>query len=99
MNKAQRSPSLGNLPPGWEGEPVNRKCNEWTIVCASRAVLAVKDTPANAGDSRDVGLIPGLKRFPGVGMATCCTIQAWEIPWPKEPGRLQSMGSQRVRHD
>ena len=27
-----------------------------------------------------------------------CTL-AWEIPWTEEPGRLQSMGSQRVRHD
>ena len=24
---------------------------------------------------------------------------AWKIPWPEEPGRLQSMGSQRVGHD
>ena len=24
---------------------------------------------------------------------------AWKIPWKEEPGRLQSMGSQRVRHD
>ena len=24
---------------------------------------------------------------------------AWKIPWTEEPGRLQSMGSQRVRHD
>ena len=24
---------------------------------------------------------------------------AWKIPWIEEPGRLQSMGSQRVRHD
>ena len=24
---------------------------------------------------------------------------AWKIPWMEEPGRLQSMGSQRVRHD
>ena len=27
----------------------------------------VKNSPANAGDARDVGLIPGLRRFPGVG--------------------------------
>ena len=27
------------------------------------------------------------------------SILAWEIPWTEEPGRLQSMGSQRVRHD
>ena len=32
-------------------------------------------------------------------MATHSTIIAWEIPWTKEPGRLQSMGSLRVRHD
>ena len=32
-------------------------------------------------------------------MATCSSILAWKIPWTEEPGRLQSMGSQRVRHD
>ena len=31
-------------------------------------------------------------------MATHCSILAWRIPWTEEPGRLQSMGSQRVRH-
>ena len=33
------------------------------------------------------------------GMATHSSILAWRIPWTKEPGRLQSMESQRVRHD
>ena len=32
-------------------------------------------------------------------MATHSSILAWRIPWTKEPGRLQSTGSQRVRHD
>ena len=32
-------------------------------------------------------------------MATHSSILAWEIPWTEEPDRLQSMGSQRVRHD
>ena len=32
-------------------------------------------------------------------MATHFSILAWRIPWTKEPGRLQSMGSQRVGHD
>ena len=32
-------------------------------------------------------------------MATNSSILAWKIPWMVEPGRLQSMGSQRVRHD
>jgi len=33
------------------------------------------------------------------GMATHSSILAWRIPWTEEPGRLQSMGSQRVEHD
>ena len=32
-------------------------------------------------------------------MATHSSIHAWKIPWTKEPGGLQSMGSQRVGHD
>ena len=32
-------------------------------------------------------------------IATCSGILAWEIPWTEEPGRLQSMRSQRVGHD
>ena len=32
-------------------------------------------------------------------MATHSSILAWKIPWTEDPDRLQSMGSQRVRHD
>ena len=32
-------------------------------------------------------------------MATHSSILAWKISWTEEPGRLQSMGSQRIRHD
>ena len=32
-------------------------------------------------------------------MATHSSIHAWRIPWTEEPGRLQSMGLHRVRHD
>ena len=32
-------------------------------------------------------------------IATHSSILAWELPWTEEPGRLQSIGSQRVRHD
>ena len=32
-------------------------------------------------------------------MATHSSILAWKIPWMEEPGRLQSMGSQRVGYD
>ena len=41
-----------------------------------------------------VGKIPWKKKI-----ATHSSILAWKIPWTEEPGRLQSMGSQRVRHD
>ena len=32
-------------------------------------------------------------------MATHSSVPVWEIPWTEEPSRLQSTGSQRVRHD
>ena len=59
----------------------------------------VKNPPANAGDVRDVGLIPGLGRSPGGEHGNPLQILAWRIPWTEEPGRLQSMGSQIVGHD
>ena len=42
---------------------------------------------------------PGLKDPPEKEMATHSSIFAWKIPWTEEPGKLQSMGSQRVRHN
>ena len=33
------------------------------------------------------------------GMATHSSVLSWEIPWTEEPGRLQSMGLQRVEHN
>ena len=33
------------------------------------------------------------------GMAIHSSVFAWRIPWTEEPGGLQSIGSQRVRHD
>ena len=60
----------------------------------------VKNPPANAGDIRDLGLIPGLGRYPGVeSMATHSSTLAWEMPQTEEPGGLPSMGSHRVRHN
>ena len=58
----------------------------------------VKNTPANVGDIRDMGSIPGSGRSPEEGMATHSSILAWRIPWTEETGWLQSMGSYRVRH-
>ena len=60
----------------------------------------VKNPLANAGDIRDTGSIPGSGRSPGGGHSNpLSSILAWRIPWTEEPGRLQSIGSQRVRHD
>ena len=59
----------------------------------------VKILPANTGNLRDIGSIPGSGKSSGKGMATHSSILAWRIPWTEEPGRLQSMGSQRVTHD
>ena len=71
----------------------------WSMKQASHMALVVKNPPANAGDVRDVGLIPGLGRFPGGRHATHSSILAWRVPWTEEPGRLQSMVSQRVGQD
>ena len=41
----------------------------------------------------------GWRDLLGKAMATHSSTLGWEILWTKEPGRLQSMGSQRVEHD
>ena len=61
--------------------------------------LVVKNPPANVGDARDVGLIPGSGRSPGGAHGTLSNILAWKIPWTEQLGRLQSMGSRRGRRD
>ena len=57
-----------------------------------------KKLPANAGDARDVGSIPGSGRSPRELSGTQSSILAWRILWTEQPGRLRSVGSQRVRH-
>ena len=53
----------------------------------------VKNLPANAGDTRNAVLIPGLGRSSEQEMATLSSL---EMPWMEEPGRLPSLGSLRV---
>jgi len=62
----------------------------WT----SQVMLVIKSLPANARDTGDVGLIPGLGRSLEEGMATHSSILAWRIWWTEEPGGLQAIGSQ-----
>ena len=55
-----------------------------------------KASVCNAGDP---GSIPELGRSIEEGKATHSSNLAWKIPWISEPGRLPSMGSQRVRNN
>ena len=55
---------------------------------ASQVVLAVKNSPANAGDIRDRGSILGQEDPLEKVMATHSSILAWRIPRTKEPGGL-----------
>ena len=59
----------------------------------------VKNLPANAGDTRDAGSIPGWEDPLQKEMATHSSILVWETPWTEEPGGLQFVGWQRVRPD
>ena len=54
----------------------------------------VKNLPTHTGFSLWVGKIPW-----GEGTATLSSTLAWRMPWTDTPGRLQSVGSQRVGHD
>ena len=57
------------------------------------------DGKASACNVRNLGSIPGSGNSLEKEMATQPSTLAWKIPWMEEPGKLQSMGSQRVRHD
>ena len=66
---------------------------------AFQVALMVKNLPTNIGDVRDAGSILGLEDPLEQVMATRSSILAWRIPWTEEPSGIQSMESQRVRHD
>ena len=59
----------------------------------------VKNLPADAGDTRDLGLTPGSGRSLKEGVAPLSSVLAWKSPQTEEPGGLLSIGSQRIRHD
>ena len=61
--------------------------------------LVVKNLPANPGDTRYAGLIPGSGKSPAGGNGNPLQYSCLENPWTEEPGRLQSMGSLGVGHD
>ena len=65
----------------------------------------MRDFPGGSGskasvyNAGDLGSIPELGRSPGEGNGNPLQDYCLENPWTEEPGRLQSMGSLRVRHD
>ena len=79
------------------GAPKSQRQNQDFLLklWASQMALVVKNPPANAGDIRGEGSIPGSGRSPEGGHATHFSILAWRIPWTEEPDGLQSMGSQK----
>ena len=56
------------------------------------------DSIESACNTGDPGSTPGQENSLEKEMATHSSILAWKIPWTEEFSRLQSMGSQRVRH-
>ena len=59
----------------------------------------VKNLPANAGDTGDVGWIPGSGRCPGIGSGNALQYSCLENPVNRGAWRTGSMGLQRVGHD
>ena len=59
----------------------------------------VKNLPAKAEDTGDLGLIPESESSLEEGMATHSSVLAWKIPGTGELGGLPSMGSHRVGHN
>ena len=71
----------------------------WTELMLHLAAAAPGGLDKFACNAGDTGSIPGSGRSPGEGMATHSSILVWKLPWTEEPGGLQSIGSQRARHD
>ena len=59
----------------------------------------VKNLPTDAGDARNTGSIPESGKFPGEGNGNPLQYSCLENPMREEPGGLESIGLQKVRHD
>ena len=106
MNKGEREEkifkSLTSMSCSTEEEPSNDP--EFCLVGSLHLMSfpggsVVKNLPASAGDTGDMGSIPGSGRFPGIGNGHPLQYSCLETPRTEEPGRLQSMGSQRAGRD
>ena len=68
----------------------------WALQYTTVVAQVVKNRPANRGDVRDAGSIPGSGRCLKEEMATHSSIHAWRIPWTEEPSGLQSWGCKEL---
>ena len=89
----------GIFPPLWlnglEAE-IGDRC---AIGGASQVMLVVKSLPATAGDRRDVGSIPGLRRSPAGGHGNPLQYSCLKNPKDRETWQATSIESQRLGHD
>ena len=79
-------PGSGRFPRGGNGNPLQYSGLEKSMDCIVHRV------PKSWTGQSDF-------HFLEKEVATHSRILAWKIPWMEEPGRLQSMGLQRVEHD
>ena len=71
------------------------RCKSKINKCTNKQTMTIFINERNGTQKcRHENILKGNNR-----KAIHCSTIAWKIPWTEEPGRLQSMGSQRVRHD
>ena len=75
---------------------VHVEAEKFSLLLGFTGGSVVKNLPAN--EETWVRFLGGEDPLE-LEMAAHSSILAWEIPWAEEPGGLQSMGSQRIRHD
>ena len=102
LRKLQEIGEATTLQSMWSPR-AGRDFRDWTTITrihrASQVVLAVKNPLAKQEMQKKwVWSLGGEDPLEG-GVVTHSSILSWKIPWTEDPGRLQSMGSQRVRLD
>ena len=89
-------PELGRSSGKGNGNPLQYSCRENSMDRDFPVAQTVKNLPAvQETKVRSLGQEDPLEK----GMATHSSILAWRMPKTEEPGGLQSMGLQKVRHD
>ena len=74
--------------------PMDKKCKKAKGLSGEALQIAVKRRKAKSKGEKE-----RYKHLTEKAMAPHSSTRAWKIPWTEEPGKLQSMGSQRVGHN